>query len=119
MAMAYLLIDQSSSFSKDIVLRGKAGSAYADIALTVVVCGDETIDLIDANTPVIVNELLTSGGNKYLLDYSKISGYFNVDRTTTDSSPFCGDLSFALFSDVSGTAVLSGTDVTLDGGVGA
>ena len=116
MAMAYLLILKSSSFSKDLILRGKAGSAYADIPLKIVVCGDETIALADnSNTPVIVNELTTDLVASYDLSHSTIKDYFTV--VTTSSSTFCGELTLGLFKDDSGTPWSGTKEVSLDGAV--
>jgi hypothetical protein len=59
---AILSIDRTTGFTDSLKLRGlnTANSKQADIDLKIVVCGEETITLVDTKTAIIVNELLTS-----------------------------------------------------------
>ena len=61
---AILSIARTDGFTDSLKLRGlnTANNKQADIDLKIVVCGDETITLVDTKTSIIVNELLSSSG---------------------------------------------------------
>ena len=64
MVNAVFSIARTAGFTDSLKLRGlnTANNKQADINLKIVVCGDETITLVDTKTSIIVNELLSSSG---------------------------------------------------------
>jgi len=110
MVNAYLNIVRTAGFTASMTLRATLGSETSDISLSVIVCGDETIALVDWKTAIIVNELLTGASpSPYEVSTSTMKDYFTV--TTTSSSLFCGQLTFSLFKDDQGINSLTSTDV--------
>ena len=124
---AAISIVRTDGFTDSMNLKayGAGGTIDASINLKIVVCGDETIVLAGTTTSIFVNELLAAGNGQggsssggltrrlsagaaqYSVTNADLLSQFTV--STSDSSTFCGELTYSLFTDLPGTTAWTST----------